>query len=91
MIFKVYIKNTPGKDLKGVHDYGNRASFSWRAISLRANITNPNFLRQVMLGERNLSEKTMDVVGKAIGLQDAELEYWLNVPRSLSLADKSSS
>jgi len=63
--------------LKDVHDYGNRASFSWRAISFRANITNPNFLRQVMLGERNLSEKTMDVVGKAIGLQDAELEYWL--------------
>ena len=76
--------------LKDVHDYGNRASFSWRAISLRANITNPNFLRQVMLGERNLSEKTMDVVGKAIGLQDAELEYWLLLVK-LGQSDKDES
>jgi len=62
--------------LKDRHDSGNRASFSWRAIALRAKISNPNFLRQVMLGERNLSEKKVDLVGKAIGLQGVELEFW---------------
>lgn len=67
--------------LKDVHDCGNRASFSWRAIALRAKISNPNFLRQVMLGERNLSEKTVDVVGKAIGLQGADLEFWILLVR----------
>lgn len=63
--------------LKDVHDSGNRASFSWRAIAMRAKISNPNFLRQVMLGERNLSEKKADTVGMAIGLQGAELEFWI--------------
>ncbi len=63
--------------LRKVHDSGNRASFSWRAIALRAKISNPNFLRQVMRGERNLGEKTADAVGMAIGLQGAEIEFWI--------------
>lgn len=58
--------------LKDKHDSGKRASFSWRAIALRAKISNPNFLRQVMLGERNLSEKKVVAVGMAIGLQGVE-------------------
>ena len=63
--------------LKDKHDSGKRASFSWRAIALRAKISNPNFLRQVMLGERNLSEKKVVAVGMAIGLQGVELEFWI--------------
>ncbi len=67
--------------LRDFHDSQNHARFSWRAIAQRAKICNPNFLRQVMLGERNLSEKTMEAVGKAIGLSGSELEYWHKLVR----------
>lgn len=55
--------------------------FSWRAIARRAGLNNPNFLRQVMLGERNLSEKTIESVGKALGLSGRELEFWQTLVR----------
>ncbi len=67
--------------LRDFHDTQNHARFSWRAIAQRAKLRNPNFLRQVMLGERNLSEKTIESVGKAIGLSGPELEYWHKLVR----------
>lgn len=67
--------------LRDFHDSQNHARFSWRAIAQRARIGNPNFLRQVMLGERNLSEKTIETVGKAVGLSGSELEYWHKLVR----------
>lgn len=67
--------------LRDFHDSQSHARFSWRAIAQRAKLSNPNFLRQVMLGERNLSEKTIEAVGKAMGLSGAELEYWHKLVR----------
>ena len=65
--------------LRDSHDVKNRACFSWRAISHRAKINNPNFLRQVMLGGKNLSLKTIEPVGKALGLRGEELAYWFEL------------
>ena len=64
--------------LRDFHDspHSRCSKFSWRAISKRAKINNPNFLRQVMLGEKNLGERNIGAVGKAIGFLGAELEYW---------------
>lgn len=65
--------------LRDSHDVKNRACFSWRAISRRAKINNPNFLRQVMQGGKNLSLKTIEPVGKALGLRGEELAYWFEL------------
>ena len=64
--------------LRDVHDSQEKehSKYSWRAIARRANINNPNFLRQVMLGDRNLSAKTIESVGRALGLLGRDLEYW---------------
>lgn len=64
--------------LRELHDsFGRTKSrYSWRAISKRAKINNPNFLRQVALGERNFSEKSAEQVGRALGFSGLELEYW---------------
>ena len=61
--------------------HAGSARFSWRAIAQRAHLKNPNFLRQVMLGDRNLGEKTMEPVGRAMGLSGVELEYWHRLVR----------
>lgn len=58
------------------------ARFSWRAMMQRAGLNNPNFLRQVMLGERNLGEKTIGPVGKAFGFEGRELDFWHLLVRS---------
>ncbi len=68
------------RDFHGSRQMGH-ARFSWRAIAQRANLGNPNFLRQVMLGEKNLSEKTIEAVGRAVGLLGPELEYWIHLVR----------
>lgn len=55
------------------------STFSFRAFSRRAGLKSPNYLKLVMEGDRNLSQKTAHKFAKALGLQGQRLSYFLDL------------
>jgi uncharacterized protein (TIGR02147 family) len=53
--------------------------FSFRQFSRRAGLRSPNYLKLVMEGDRNLSAAMSERFGRATGLEDDELAYFVDL------------
>jgi len=53
--------------------------FSYRAFSLRAGVSSPNYLKLVIQGKRNLSDRMAIRFAKACGLQGESAEYFAHL------------
>lgn len=54
-------------------------SFSYRYFALKAGIKSPNFLKQVIDSDRNLTRRTIDQFTKAINLNKKESQFFKNL------------
>lgn len=54
-------------------------SFSYRYFAMRAGIKSPNFLKQVIEGERNLTRRTIEQFIKALNLNKKESLFFKNL------------
>ena len=54
-------------------------SFSYRYFAMRAGIKSPNFLKQIIEGERNLTRRTIDQFIKALNLNKKESQFFKNL------------
>lgn len=57
----------------------NKRGFSFRSFSKRAGFGSPNFLKRVMEGERNLTEKSIFQVATGLNLNKQETEFFKNL------------
>lgn len=53
--------------------------YSYRLFSQRAGLKSPNFLKLVIMGERNLSKQSVYKFAKALGINKKETEYFENL------------
>ena len=62
------------------HDQKTRSrGFSYRAFSKHAGLKSPNYLKLVMDGDRNLTSEMADRFGRACGLRDEALGYFIDL------------
>lgn len=52
------------------------SSFSYRSFSMRAGLSSPNYLKLVMGGQRELTQKTIQKFGKGFDLNKEELAFF---------------
>jgi len=64
------------KDVYHASKQNKRESLSFRAFSLRAGFSSPNYLKLVMDGQRNLSLEGAQKFANALGLNKTEREYF---------------
>ncbi len=81
------------KYLRAYYEAAKRArrSFSYRGFSKLAGLRSPNFLKLVIEGERNLSSDSVAKFSVALGLDEAEAEFFSDLvafDQASSLADK---
>lgn len=57
----------------------HRRGFSFRSFSKRAGFGSPNFLKRVMEGQRNLTDKSITQVAHGLGLNKQETEFFKNL------------
>src|SRR5664279_1428769 len=53
--------------------------YSYRLFSQRAGLKSPNFLKLVIMGERNLSKQSVLKFARALGINKKETEYFENL------------
>ncbi|MBX7149519.1 TIGR02147 family protein [bacterium] len=69
---------------KFLHDWfiaakSARGSFSYRAFSMRAGFSSPNFLKLVMEGQRNLTEESLPKFMQGLKLNKQEQDFFTNL------------
>lgn len=57
----------------------SRAGFSFRTFSKRAGLRSPNFFKLVMDGDRNLGVEMVSTFAQALGLEEAEREFFADL------------
>lgn len=58
-----------------------RPGFSYRQFSQLAGLKSPNYLQLVILGERNLTERTAERIAQALKLRPKEIDYFIALVR----------
>ena len=58
-----------------------KGSYSFAMFSKRAGLASPNYLKLVMDGERNLTDRNIRLFTKALGLNSVEARYFENLVR----------
>jgi uncharacterized protein (TIGR02147 family) len=68
------------KDHYAFHKQHTRG-YSFRSFSKAAGFSSPNFIKLVMMGEKNLTEESAGRLAKGMGLEGAEAEYFVDLVR----------